>query len=274
VAKYLTANVVLWPRPLTLFANEKVFAALSASQRRILRRALVEDIGPETSSVRESELQDAATVCRAGRLRFVTASLGDLAALRRAVDPVYAQLMSDPPTRAYLAQIKALARGMPPERAPACSAAAPPASSTALLDGVYRFTSSPADLRAAGAQPNEVVPENYGSWTIVIDRGRFALAQDDSRACTWAYGRLSVKRKTLQLSIVNGGGIAPTGALDKPGELWTYAWSLYRDTLTLGRAGPVSPAPTMAKPWRRIAAAPSSRFFSKRCLPPQNALPR
>jgi TRAP-type transport system periplasmic protein len=274
VAKYLTANVVLWPRPLTLFANEKAFAALSASQRRILRQAAVEDIGSETNSVREAELQDTATLCRAGRLRFMTASSAELAALRRAVEPVYAQLMNDPQTRTYLAQIKALASRVPPERAPACAAGAPATSSTSLLDGIYRFTASAADLRAAGAQPDEVVPENYGSWTIVVDHGRFALAQDNSRACTWAYGKLAVKGKTLDLSIIDGGGIAPTGAVDKPGELWTYTWSLYRDTLRLGRVGPVSPTPTMAKPWRRIATVPSLRFFNKRCPPPQNALPR
>jgi TRAP-type C4-dicarboxylate transport system substrate-binding protein len=274
VAKYLTANVVLWPRPLTLFANEKAFGALSASQRRILRRASIEDVGPETNSVREAEFQDTATLCRAGRLRFVTASRGELTALRRAVEPVDVQLMSDPVTRTYLAQIKALARRVAPERAPACVDVAPPASSTSLLDGVYRFTTSAADLRAAGAQPNEVVPENYGSWTIVVDHGRFSLAQDNSRACTWAYGKLAVKGKTLEVSVIEGGGIAPTGALDKPGELWTYTWNLYRDTLTLGHVGQVSPTPTMAKPWRRIATAPSSRFFSKRCPPPPNALPR
>jgi TRAP-type C4-dicarboxylate transport system substrate-binding protein len=273
-AKYLTANVVLWPRPLTLFANGKEFAALSASQRRILRRAAAEDVGPETNFVRDNELQDTATLCRARQLQFLTASRTELAALRRAVEPVYVQLRSNSPqTRTYLAQIKALARGVPPE-ALACAAIALPASGTSLLDGVYRFTTSAADLRAAGAQPTEVVPENYGSWTIVIDRGRFALAQEDRRACTWAYGNLAVKPKTLELSITNGGGIAPTGSTDKPGELWTYTWSLDRDILSLGRAGAVSPTPTMAKPWRRIASSPSSRFFSSRCPPPPQALPR
>jgi hypothetical protein len=161
---------------------------------------------------------------------------------------------------------------VPPERAPACADVASPASSTSLLDGVYRFDTSAADLRAAGAHPNEVAPENYGSWTIVVDHGRFALAQDNRAACTWAYGKLAVKGKTLELSVIDGGGIAPTGPLDKPGELWTNTWSLYRDTLTLGRFGPVSPTPMMAKPWRRIAAVPSSRFFNKRCPPPENAL--
>jgi TRAP-type C4-dicarboxylate transport system substrate-binding protein len=274
VAKYLTANIVLWPRPLTLFANAKAFAALSVSQRRILRRASLDEVGPETNSVRDAEVQDTATLCRAGRLRFLTASRAELTALRRAVEPVYVHLMSDPQTRTYLAQIKAVARHVAAERAPACAAVAPSRSSSSLLDGVYRFTTSAADLRAAGAQPNEVVPENYGSWTIVFDQGRFALAQDNNRACTWAYGKLAVKPKTLELSIINGGGIAPTESTDKPGELWTYTWSLYRGTLTLGHVGPVSPTPTMAKPWRRIATAPSSQFFSKRCPPPQNALPR
>jgi TRAP-type C4-dicarboxylate transport system substrate-binding protein len=274
VGTYLTANVVLWPRPLTLFANEKAFDELSASQRRILRQAAVDDVGPEANSVSAVELEDTSTLCRAGRLQFVAATGADATALRRALDPVYAQLMSDPRTRGYIAQIEAMARRVTPERAPGCPPARPPAGSSSLLDGVYQFTTSTDDLRAAGAEPNEVIPENYGAWTVVLDHGRFALAQENPQACTWAYGKLAVEGKTLLLSVTDGGGIAPNGAFAKPGELWTYTWNLYRDTMTLGRVGDgVSPTPTMAKPWNRIATSPSSRFFSKRCPPPAAALP-
>jgi TRAP-type C4-dicarboxylate transport system substrate-binding protein len=39
-AKYLTANVNLWPRPLVLFANQAAFDALTANQQDLLRRAV------------------------------------------------------------------------------------------------------------------------------------------------------------------------------------------------------------------------------------------
>jgi hypothetical protein len=69
--------------------------------------------------------------------------------------------------------------------------------------------------------------------------------------------------------------IAPDGAVNKPGEFFTFRWSLYRGVLTLSPvAGAVSRQPSMAKPWLRISAAPSPRFLSTRCPPPAGALPR
>jgi len=271
--RYLTGNVVLWPRPLVVFASREALAKLTPGQRRILARAVAADAAPETSVLRDEQRTAIADLCRSHQLRLVVAGSADLVALRRAVRPVYAQLERDPGTRRQIAAIEAMRAGIAPEPAPGCGAAARPAARAGPLDGVYKFTSTPADLRAAGAQPNEVVPENYGAWTIVVDGGRFALAQQNTQACTWAYGTLTVKAGTLQLLITNGGGLAPTGALDKPGELWTYRWSLYRDALTLrGVTGAVSPAPTMARAWRRVSATPSARFFSSRCPPPVNAL--
>ena len=36
---YLTTNLVLWPRPLVVFANEKAYDSLSAQQRDVLHLA-------------------------------------------------------------------------------------------------------------------------------------------------------------------------------------------------------------------------------------------
>ena len=274
VGRYLTANVSLWPRPLVLFANGKTWAALTSAQRRMLRQAVTGDQAAETDVARGNERTDTAILCRRGLLRFLTASPADLAALRRAVQPVYHQLERDPQTQRYIRQIEAMGTGVAAEPAPGCGHTAQPVGKAGLLDGVWQFTTTLADLRAAGVSQGDIVPENYGTYTFVIDRGRFAFTQENRQACTWAYGSLTVKGDRLEQLFTDGGGIAPDNAVNKPGELFTFRWSLYRGMLTLYPVkGVVSPNPSLGKPWPRISTAPSPRFLSKRCPPPAGALP-
>ena len=190
--RYLTANVSLWPRPLVLFASGKAWAALTPAQRRILRQAVTGDLAAETQVVRGSERDDTAILCRRGQLRFLTASPADVAALRRAVQPVYGQLGRDAQTRRYIHQIEAMRQGISPEPAPGCAQVPRLAGKAGPLDGVWRFTTTAADLRAAGVGQGDIVPENYGTYTFVIDRGRFAFTQENRQACTWAYGTFTV----------------------------------------------------------------------------------
>jgi TRAP-type transport system periplasmic protein len=273
--RYLTANVSLWPRPLVLFANGKTWAALTPAQRRILRQAVTGDLAAETNAVRDSERDDTAILCRRGQLRFLTASQADLAALRQAVQPVYHQLERDPQTRRYIHQIEAMRQGISPEPAPGCAQVPRLAGKAGPLDGVWQFTTTAADLQALpGVGQADIVPENYGTYTFVIDRGRFAFTQENRQACTWAYGTFTVTGDRLEQLVTDGGGIAPDGAVNKRGELFTFRWSLYRGMLTLYPVkGAVSPNPSLGKPWPRISAKPSARFLSKRCPPPAGALP-
>ena len=272
--KYLTANVSLWPRPLVLFANRQAWAALTPGQRRILRQAVSDDLTAETQVVRDNEQADTAILCRRG-LRFLTASPADLAALRRAVQPVYAQLERDPQTRGYIRQIEAMRSRISPGPAPGCAQTPRLTGGAGPLDGVWQFTSTPSDLRAAGAAQGDVVPENYGTYTFVLDRGRFAFTQEDRQACTWGFGTFAVKGDRFEQLVTDGGGIAPDGAANKPGEFFIFRWSLYRGVLTLYPVkGAVSPPNFLAKPWRRISTTPSRGFLSTRCLPPAGALPR
>jgi TRAP-type C4-dicarboxylate transport system substrate-binding protein len=273
--RYLTANVSWWPRPLVLFANGKAWAGLTAAQRHILREAVTGDLAAETNLVRGNERTDTTILCRRGLLRFLTASPADLAALRRAVQPVYDQLERDPQTRRYIRQIEAMGKGVSAEPAPGCGHTARLDVTAGPLDGVWQFTSTPADLQAVGTPQGDIVPENYGTFTIVIDRGRFAFTQEDQQACIWGYGTFTVKGNEFEQLFTDGGGIAPDGAVNKPGEFFTFGWSLYRGVLTLYPvAGAVSPQPSMAKPWLRISTTPSARLLSRRCLPPAGSLPR
>jgi len=275
VGRYLTANVSLWPRPLVLFANGKTWAALTPAQRRILSQAVTGDQAAETNVARYNERIETAILCRRGLLRFLTASPADLAALRRAVQPVVHQLQRDPQTGRYIRQIEAMGKGVTAEPAPGCGHTARPAGKAGPLDGVWQFTTTAADLRAlAGVSQGDIVAENYGTYTFVIDRGRFAFTQENRQACTWAYGSFTVTGDRFEWLFTDGGGIAPDGAVNKPGELFTFRWSLYRGMLTLYPVkGAVSPNPSLGKPWPRISATPSARFLSKRCPPPAGALP-
>ncbi len=133
--------------------------------------------------------------------------------------------------------------GRAPEPALSCVRASQFAPEAGPLDGVYQSTVSLADLRVAGADPSELLPENVGKMTFVFDLGRFATTTESPRACTWGYGTLTVRGGGLDLVLTGGGGIAPTGSINNPGELFTMQWSLYRDAFTLRRTGIGTPNP-------------------------------
>lgn len=193
VRRYVTGNVVLWPRPLVLFANGKKFATLTAAQQRILRDAVTDDIAAETTFVRGTELTAIANFCRNGQLRFVTASPANRADLRRAVQPVYNQMEREPATSREIAQIEAMRPHVAPEPAPRCPREVTIHAAASQLDGVWKFTITLAQLAAAGAQDSELIPANYGEWTVVISHGRFAWVTDNPPTCVWAYGTLGTK---------------------------------------------------------------------------------
>jgi len=172
--------------------------------------------------------------------------------------------ISATPSRAYFSK-----RCPPPKKA-----LAPPEATRTPLDGVWEVTMIPEDLRAIGTPESDIVPENYGAFVYVLDRDRFAFTQENEDACTWGYGKLKVWDHKMQWLFIDGGGISPNGAYNRPYELFVFGWSLYRDVLTLTPVkGAVSPPPTRAKPWRQVSTTPSREHFSKRCPPPQAALP-
>jgi TRAP-type C4-dicarboxylate transport system substrate-binding protein len=271
IGKHLTANVNLWPRPLVIFIGREVFDSLSQDQQRVLRQAVANVIPAQTTYQRRGEREAAGNLCRRG-LEFETASPDDLAALQTAVQPVYDTLARDPQTRRLLAAIAAIGKGLPAESAPNCHPTGQTdgqaAAGHSTLDGVYEMTTS-----KSAAAP-EFLAENWGKWVFVFDRGHFAITQENRDACTWGYGTFIVKGHHVEWTFTDGGGTGPNNAFNKPGEFFVFGWSLYRETLTLTPVqGEISPENFRAKPWQRINATPSSRSFSKRCPPPDNALP-
>ena len=127
-----------------------------------------------------------------------------------------------------------------------------------------------AELEAVHPDPGELNSGNVGTYTFVFDRGHFAETAENPQSCAWDYGSVSVTGSKLSLLYREGGGTEP----NSPGEQFTLAWSLYRDSLTMRRVpGAVSPTPFVATPWLRVSTTPSAAYLSKRCPPPANALP-
>ena len=253
VGKYLTANVNLWPRPIVLFMNPDTFDGLSDEQQGALRDAARDALPATLAGQQRGDEEGAANLCRRG-LKFVSATDSDLAALRRAVQPVYDRLERDAQTRTAIDEIEAMRSELAsPPAAPTCTdtgSAQGAVRKTTAIDGVYRVHTTAADLRAAGAPDAEIIPENYGSYEIVLDRGRFSQG---SPTGGFGEGTYAVAGDKVTLTFTRG---ARGRRTNRPGEQFEFRWSLYRDQLTLeGIEGKVSPIPLRAKPWRRTGNA-------------------
>jgi TRAP-type transport system periplasmic protein len=256
VAPFLTANVNLWPRPLVLFMNHKAFETLTSEQQTSLSRAAAA-AAPSTLAIQKRGQSDATTLlCRRG-LSLLTATDSDLAALRQAVQPVYTQLEGDAQTRAAIGQITTMRRQSDSTATPdsaTCAGAgvqSPAIGQATAIDGVYSYHTTADELRAAGADPVDVIPENYGDFQTVFNRGLFTQAQPmgDKEA-----GTFLVVGNKLTMTVTQGSG-GP--AHDRPGEVFTYYWSLYRDQLTLREVpGQVSPVGLTLHAWTRLGDAP------------------
>ncbi len=261
--KYLTANVVLWPRPIVLFARHTVFASLTPAQRHTLKQAVTDDVTAETKAMVSTERADTEALCGTRKLRFLTAGPTDIAALRRAVRSVYEQLERDRQTHRFVAGIQTLRARLraPPSRAPSCQAgasASTPAQAT-QLDGAYAVTLDPRDLPAS-----QRIPEAYGSWEIVLDRGRFRLTQRSDGAEWVGWGRVRVVGDEMRWMVVGGLDMGPHGAPDgvplKSNDVLRFRWQRRGGTLQLEPMG-AAPAlpPLTVRPLARVADAPGQQ---------------
>jgi len=124
-AKYLTANLAFFPYVGSFGVNEKVFEALTPAERSILTRAAAEATRKSFVGLRTRDQQLMGLMCRAG-LKIATSTSAQLAALRRAEQPVYANLETNRPTAARIVKIQTLKRKTkptPPLRIPVGCAA-------------------------------------------------------------------------------------------------------------------------------------------------------
>jgi TRAP-type C4-dicarboxylate transport system substrate-binding protein len=275
-AHYMTTDLAPWPRPLVVVANKEAYGRLTPGQRKALADAGRVALDAAMQTVLGDDRDGRATLCSAAvaeHFRLVASSPAQRAAMTRAVAPVYEQLGRDRGVAAMIRRIEAMKPRAKRDPEVRCARAVGADSERAHtpIDGVYVMDTSRADVSAAqrAANPDTVFAENLGHYVYVFDRGRFAETQRYEKACTWAYGRYMVARHTMRWIFTAGGGIAPNGAAERPGEDFKFTWSRYRETLTLGPVrGASSPLNFRRRSWHRVSATPSLSVFEKRCPPP------
>ena len=157
-APYMAANVHLWPQMDVVLANPARLDGLTSKQRGWLEEA-AQDAARRSAALADRDAWALDVACQGGA-RFAEASKADLAALREAFEPVYANLRRDSATKAFIERIQALKRSTPagpalavpsectgtaPDR-PAVGAAKPPTS----LNGTYRWVLTQKDADKVG----------------------------------------------------------------------------------------------------------------------------
>ena len=119
-----------------------------------------------------------------------------------------------------------------------------------------------------GVPERDIVDENWGHWTLVVRDGRFALTQENTLSCGWAYGVWRMDDELVRITMEGGGGIAPHGTVNGPGEDFVYRWTDFGGTLELTLAMEDGP-PDQA--YTRISEIPDVTAFPTRCPPPPAA---
>jgi TRAP-type C4-dicarboxylate transport system substrate-binding protein len=250
-AKAVTSNVTFWPRPMTLVINQKTFASLTPSQQEALQAAGSAVLSRQLDFTQARSAEDEGVLCRRG-LRFVQASNQDLAALRRAVQPVYDQLEANAETKSFLQRILAMkheTRAAATPDNPNCS----PSSATTgganqpatALDGVYQTSFTREELAKSPllTDAGEINDQNWGDFTLTFDHGRVTFTQRNDLDNYSTSGTYTLDGKAITLKFTEGGNA---------GETFVGPWSLYRDVLTFGRdASGGFPTPYVLKPWHR-----------------------
>lgn len=222
-ARALTANVVLWPRPQTVFANRDAFRRLTPAQREILQRAGRLARAPEAARMVREQRDALSVLCARRPDLLVTASPTELVALGRAVRPVYAALEHDGETRAAIASIRRLrarAGGVEDLRCPAGRAA-----SAAQLEDAWSVSVNREELAAAGASAAEAATYS-GSSTLSLEDGRWTFSGERATVT----GTYAVDGAVLRLTMRTC-----TANPCEPGATTEYAWRVDRGTLALER---------------------------------------
>lgn len=249
-ATSLTGNVVLWPRTGVFFANAKTFDALSTEQQSVLRRAADRAFRTSVEQVPLNGERHLQNLCNGG-LKIVAAPAEDRAALRRAVQPVYDTLNGDATTKAAIDAIEGLRSTTGSDDAVvACGdlAAGPSPSIAAVksaIDGTWSVCFDREEYLAADPDAGEVnEPSNVGCGAKVFRLGQFyELAKDGTFDPRDPGGPFWVDKATSTVRLWS----------EHDSEMWEFKYSLYQETLTFQRSGPLGPTGFVVKPFHRVA---------------------
>lgn len=173
-ARYITANLAFWPRPIVVFMNRRAAARLTPAQRELLRSAAEDTIPAAVGIIERRERRAIAALCGRGAVRFVRSTAADLATIRSAVASVQAR--ADAQTRDYANAIERTKHRLdaPAAELPACPSASSAAG--AIPDGTYENTTTAADARRAKVLASDMPPAKLPIRHRLVIRGRhFAL---------------------------------------------------------------------------------------------------
>jgi TRAP-type C4-dicarboxylate transport system substrate-binding protein len=230
----LTINVVLWPKPYTIFMNRDAFDALTSEQKEILRDAGREALAPELDDLVRRGTEALAKACADGALTLVSASAADRAALRKAVQPVYEALESDPDTEKLIDEIREMRSAAPAAAAPAlprCRRALGSATvGASALEGRWNLTFTPDDLVAVGIPRKSLrkdLPAIVHAIVTFAPKGRYTGT---------ANGEVTVRGTyTVRGDVVSLIFDPPVPVGYVAGHVYRLRWNVYRDTLTFSR---------------------------------------
>jgi TRAP-type C4-dicarboxylate transport system substrate-binding protein len=252
-ARFLSANLSLWPRPLVIFASPRVFRSLTREQQDALREGAAAAV---PAALVASEQEDALAVrilCARRKVALVDLAQPQRAALLGAVAPVYRRLESNAGTRRAIHEIEALKRAAPPAPAVHCAArSASGAAASTPIDGSWVMTTTVSGLKRNPAYRaygyNDPTEDDFradaGTSRLVLHNGKLQWSATNVGGSSADTGTYRIDGDRVVFHITGGHDI---------GEIWTYRWSVYRDTLTFrrpptGHQGP--PNPTFAS-WHR-----------------------
>ncbi len=246
VAKYLPANVVLFPKTNTIAISRRAFERLSSEQQDALREAAAATLAASLET-RSPDAADLERLCQAG-VRLARATPAELAALRDGVEPVYEALRRDPATAKILRQIERLKAAAPSAAATTkceASQAAPEAGSGPTIpEGTYVTILTPADFQGFAGK----IPEQPETWTTTLRDGRFRqILTPTTPDQPPGYGTYTIRGDQVTFFFQSPN--------QTPGVRETVRWSYYRGELSFELVSVADSAGKIfytAHPWRKI----------------------
>jgi TRAP-type transport system periplasmic protein len=272
LAPFVTANVVLWPRTVAIFGNAKRLAALDSRSRGWLTQAAQDASGWSTTHAADGVTDAVQQVCTSGA-HLAEASPQQLAALRKATEPVYAALRAKPDLAKTLSRIEELVATDEPSMPTGVPASClyhpgdekriPPPVRTLTGPGrpgdlpqtTYRYSNTEAELLAHGEDAHDA-HMNAGVSTWTLSKGHWRSVgkpvdpsfEDNAKhmACEGWYdvqGTIAIFTTT---TLYVGGDCAPL--------TWSARWSLANRQLTWSAVSVADFAYVWGgKPWQQIA---------------------
>jgi TRAP-type C4-dicarboxylate transport system substrate-binding protein len=135
-AAYTVADMPLWPRPYVVFADPDAWNELPSADRKLLLRA-ADEARPDMLAAAVTREQNAFNgMCKAGN-HAVNLGAGGRARMQQMVEPLLAELRTDPATHDAMTAIESIGAGKPPH-----SLACPAGGGTraAAVEGKFETT--------------------------------------------------------------------------------------------------------------------------------------